>query len=410
MELFLPPQVLKAIGLLEEAGWAAYAVGGCVRDQALGIVPHDYDVCTAAFPGEMKRVFREERTLETGLKHGTLTVLMDGMPLEITTFRQDGEYRDGRHPDSVQFTRRVEDDLARRDFTINAMAYSPSRGLVDPFGGREDCAAGVIRCVGQAEKRFQEDSLRVLRALRFSARLGFTIEEKTAAALYTEKAGLRRISRERVAAELNGLLCAGDAGRVLLAFESIVREAMNAPAGGGWQLAVGRLERVPRDLLLRWAALLMDSGGENAARQAAEILKGLKMPSRLTENAELLIRWSAPEYASMPPAERLMRMGPEGAKQGVLLRKADALARAAGESPAAEQAAAEETEELERLIRENACFTLRHLAVRGPDLAALGYKGPDIGKQLNELLLRVVRGQLPNEKEALLDAARNINA
>ena len=182
MRLALPKPVETALSRLEKAGYSAYVVGGCVRDHVLGFTPHDYDICSAATPEEMQKVFQGERTIETGLKHGTLTVLLSGMPLEITTYRVDGAYSDGRHPDSVQFTARVEDDLSRRDFTINAMAYSPSAGLVDPFGGQADCERGVIRCVGDPAARFGEDALRILRALRFSSRLGFPIEEATAQA------------------------------------------------------------------------------------------------------------------------------------------------------------------------------------------------------------------------------------
>ena len=179
MEFALPEPVLECLNRLNQAGFAAYAVGGCVRDHVLGVQPHDYDICTAARPEDMKRVFSGERTVETGIQHGTLTVLLSGMPLEITTFRVDGEYLDGRHPDSVRFTGRVEDDLSRRDFTINAMAYAPGAGIVDPFGGREDCEAGIVRCVGEPELRFGEDALRILRALRFAARYGFAIEEES---------------------------------------------------------------------------------------------------------------------------------------------------------------------------------------------------------------------------------------
>ena len=176
MDFLLPAPVQRALSMLGEAGFSAYVVGGCVRDWVLGIPPHDFDICTSAAPEEMKEIFRDERTIETGIKHGTLTVLMEGEPLEITTFRLDGDYLDGRHPSSVSFTRNIEEDLSRRDFTINAMAYSPREGLCDPFGGQADCKAGIIRCVGEPERRFTEDALRILRALRFSARLGFPIE------------------------------------------------------------------------------------------------------------------------------------------------------------------------------------------------------------------------------------------
>ena len=246
MVFMLPGPVERALDRLHAAGFSAYVVGGCVRDWVLGVAPHDYDICTAARPEDMQRIFQGERTIETGLRHGTLTVLLDGMPLEITTFRLDGEYLDGRHPASVRFTGRVEDDLSRRDFTINAMAYAPAAGLVDPFGGREDCRRGVIRCVGEAEKRFAEDALRILRALRFSARLRFPIAPETDAALRAGRTQLERISRERIAAELTGLLLGDGAGGVLMAYPEVIRtvlpELSALTAGPAWARTLRRVD------------------------------------------------------------------------------------------------------------------------------------------------------------------------
>lgn len=190
----LPEDAARALEKLESAGWESYAVGGCVRDSLLGIEPHDWDLCTAAPPEAMKKVFAGERVIETGLKHGTLTLLAPSGPLEITTFRTESGYSDCRHPDRVSFVRDIHADLARRDFTVNAMAYSPVRGLRDDFGGREDLRNGVLRCVGDPGERFREDALRILRALRFAARFGLTIEEKTAAALRENRELLRNIS------------------------------------------------------------------------------------------------------------------------------------------------------------------------------------------------------------------------
>ena len=222
MDFLLPAPVLCALSMLEAGGFSAYVVGGCVRDWVLGIPPHDFDICTAATPKEMKEIFKGERTIETGIRHGTLTVLMDNEPLEITTFRLDGDYLDGRHPSSVSFTRKVEEDLSRRDFTINAMAYSPKDGLIDPFGGQKDCQDGIIRCVGEPERRFQEDALRILRALRFSARLDFPIEPETAKAIFQLKENLEKISKERIAVELTGLLMGKKAGEILDRFWDVI--------------------------------------------------------------------------------------------------------------------------------------------------------------------------------------------
>lgn len=405
----LPGSVRRAMDLLEGAGYAAYAVGGCVRDWALGMTPHDYDVCTAAPPEEMKRVFAGYRTLETGLKHGTLTVLMDGAPIEITAFRLDGDYRDGRHPDSVRFTGRIEDDLSRRDFTVNAMAYSPLRGLADPFGGRADCQRGVIRCVGDARTRFQEDSLRVLRALRFSARLGFEIEAETAKAVHEEKTGLRRVSRERIAAELNGLLLGGGAGKVLTQYADVVGEALEGlwPAGGSAALAAARVDACPPELPVRWAALLLDGDAPQTARA---VLAGLKQSAELIGQAGDLTAyhhaWGGAPEESMSLREKLMRAGPEGLARLLSLEQADRTVK----HPRQAEKIARETdvsrEKLQKLLDENACVSLRQLAVHGGDLLALGYRGREIGEKLEETLLRVVREELPNEKRALLDSLR----
>ena len=402
MQFFFPQPVLEALDALEKAGFAAYAVGGCVRDQVLGAALHDYDICTAATPPEMQAVFRDRRTLETGLRHGTLTVLIDGMPLEITTFRVDGEYLDGRRPEHVAFTDRIEEDLARRDFTINAMAYSPLRGLADPFGGQEDCQRGVIRCVGAPEKRFEEDALRILRALRFSARLGFPIEELTARALHDCRGGLRRISRERIAAELNGLLLGSHPGPALSGFPDVIGEAL-APGAlpENWPLAIARTLLVPPELALRWAALLLDTGAE----EAHHTLKALKTPVRLQTAVRSLV--AGPGDQNMPLREMLMRMGPDNLSLFLSLRQADRQARRPEETEKARAEAVRERAALQKLLDENACWSLNQLAVGGSDLAEMGFvPGPDIGAALQRLLLLVVREQLPNEREALLNAAR----
>ncbi|MBQ9264529.1 MAG: tRNA nucleotidyltransferase [Clostridia bacterium] len=409
MNFFLPKQVVRAIDALEAAGYAAYAVGGCVRDQVLGIMPHDYDVCTAASPEEMQRVFENQRTIETGLKHGTLTVLMGGMPLEITTFRQDGDYLDGRHPETVRFTRRVEDDLSRRDFTINAMAYSPTRGLCDPFGGREDCAAGIIRCVGVAEKRLEEDALRILRALRFSARLGFPIEEHTARAIHEGKAGLLRISTERISSELNGLLLGGHAGEVLAEYPDVLGTVLPLRLLTGhevdWPCSLRRIDYAAPDLAIRWAALLLDAGLETAG-----VLRALKMPVKLTENVSHLVRECRALDRDVPMQEMLMRLGPDQLRQCLLLRQADRVVRQPDQKETIEADTREKLREAEMLIQGNACCTLGQLAVNGRDMAALGLKGKAIGQTLNALLLAVVRSEIPNEKEALMKRAASMQA
>lgn len=412
MRMELPGPVKEAMDRLEKAGFAAYAVGGCVRDWALGIKPHDYDVCTAATPDEMKRVFAGERLIETGVRHGTLTVLMSGEPIEITAFRVDGDYQDGRHPDSVRFTRRVEDDLSRRDFTVNAMAYSPARGLVDPFGGQADCKKGLIRCVGDPAERFAEDSLRILRALRFSARLCFPIEENTAAALHAGKAGLRRISRERIAAELNGLLLGKEPGRLIAAYQDVLSVALAGQDETGdprvlldgeqWILAARRVDACPRDLAVRWAALLLEV---HTPCTASSILSGLKQPTVLIEQSAVLVQ-SFGLCGRVELPEALMRLGPEKLEKLLQLEEADQTARRPDQAEDIRRAFAERQKDLQALLDRDACYSIRQLAVNGRDLLALGYQGKQVGQMLDALLLQVVRGQASNDRDALLSIAR----
>ena len=223
-DLTLPAPVSDLLGRLTRAGFSAYAVGGCVRDSLLGFEPHDWDICTSALPDQMQEVFRDFRTVETGLKHGTLTVVVDHVPYEVTTYRVDGDYTDHRHPDSVIFVDDLVKDLARRDFTVNAMAWSPDAGLQDPFDGQQDLSSKLIRCVGEPEQRFEEDALRVLRALRFAAVYDFTIEPDTASALRKKAPDLKMVAGERIREELLKLLCGKAAGRILREYPEVLAE------------------------------------------------------------------------------------------------------------------------------------------------------------------------------------------
>ena len=305
----------------------------------------------------------------------------------------------------MQFTDRVEEDLSRRDFTINAMAYSPARGLQDPFGGQADCASGIIRCVGAPEKRFHEDALRILRALRFSSRLGFPIEENTARAARGGRFMLDKISRERIAAELTGLLLGERAGATLAAFPDVLCAAVplqtvtDAPE---WPVTVKRVDTAPRDDALRWTALLWDLTG-SAAR---EILKGLKMPTRLIETVGSLVDARSMPLRHENLQEALMRLGADRLYQLISAQASDQAARRPEMQADAQEHARALAKAVSRLIEENACYTLNQLAVGGRDMAALGLRGQAIGAALNALLLRVVRGETANERDALLSAAR----
>ncbi|MFA5658598.1 MAG: phosphohydrolase, partial [Oscillospiraceae bacterium] len=224
MKIDIPDFALAAINILNKSGYEAYAVGGCVRDSLMGKLPNDWDICTNAHPEKVTAVFDGFKTIPTGLKHGTITIIIDNNPLEITTFRRDGEYSDSRRPDSVLFVPDLKEDLSRRDFTINAMAYSEKDGLIDFFGGRADLEKKLIRCVGEADIRFSEDALRILRAVRFSSVLGFEIEDKTSAALIEKKNRLSRVSPERIAAEMNKLLLGKNVFEVMKKYREMIAE------------------------------------------------------------------------------------------------------------------------------------------------------------------------------------------
>jgi tRNA nucleotidyltransferase (CCA-adding enzyme) len=380
----LPEAVLRAIGRLEEAGYEAVAVGGCVRDDLMGRVPQDYDLATSATPDEVMQALAGERIVPTGLPHGTVTLVLSGMAIEITTYRVDGAYLDHRRPEGVRFTGSLIEDLKRRDFTVNAIAYSPSRGLIDPMGGRRDIEGRLIRAVGDPEARFTEDALRILRALRFASRLGFEIEPETARALTKLKHSLAFVARERVGAEILGFLMGAGAASVAQAHRDVLEAALpelKAISEADWARSLGLLSRAPKEAAARLAALLSPLG---AGAQPA--LDSLRLPGKTTERSMKLIDWlsRAPgANQALYAAQALGVLGPEDAR---------ALFRMLGADGAA----------LEGLIESDACVTVRQLAVDGRDLTALGLKGPQVGEALRWLLGRVIAGAR-NERQALLD-------
>ena len=388
----LSPAAAKALTLMERHGYEAYVVGGCVRDFLMHIPPHDFDITTSATPDETKQVFKDFRVILTGEKHGTVTVLMDDEPLEITTFRKDGDYLDGRHPEKVEFTSAIEEDLMRRDFTVNAMAYSPLRGLCDPFHGQEDLKNGILRCVGDAPTRFTEDALRLMRALRFGARLSFTIEDKTADAIHALAPAITKVSRERVLSEMNGLLQAKDAVPVMTRFRDMVCAAvpqLAAVSEADYAAALAAMEKVGKsDLTLRWAALLSPLG-----QNAMQALLNLKAPKRLTEAVHALI--NAPDTIDQALVKPLMCcLGPVNAEKLCLLRAAQGLLSDADALIA----------RIREVQERGECYQLSMLAVTGKDLMSLGVQGKAIGETLHKLLDLVLLDQLPNEKQALLSA------
>ena len=408
MNIVLEPGAAALLDELHRAGFGAYAVGGCVRDSLLGLAPHDWDLCTAARPGQVMELFGEDRCIPTGLQHGTVTVKRDGKLYEITTFRTEGRYSDGRHPDSVAFVPDLREDLARRDFTINAMAYSAEEGLCDPFGGREDLARGVVRAVGEPLRRFGEDALRILRLYRFAARFGFAIDEATEAAAKQLASHLDCVSAERIEEELNKLLAAPQPGAYLepevLAFvlpELPPEELAKA------RKQVDALPAGTEQVSARWAALLLPLG-ETGARKA---LKRLKCSNARIDGTAVLVR----ECGEKTPdaldkcdlclqAKRLL-----GKYDLHTVRQLTALwtARAPEEKASFDALRAE----AKALTAQGGCCRISQLAVNGRDLMAAGAApGPGLRRVLEALLEEVITGRLPNEKTELLAFAAGFSA
>ena len=433
--MHLPKNVLFCIEKLEKAGYPTYAVGGCVRDACLGLKPHDYDLCTAATPDTTAAVFSDFPLVRAGEKHGTIGVVLEGEVIEITTFRTEGDYSDSRHPQWVAFVPTVEQDLARRDFTVNAMAYSPTRGFADPFGGRDDLHDHILRAVGDPETRFSEDALRILRGVRFAARFALTPEKNTLAAMNTLAPLMENLARERVYDELSKLLlcaCAED----LITFAPILAQVIPElqPAIGFDQRSHHHAydifthtahvtEGVPADLTLRWAALLHDIGkvstftldghgqghfyghAEKSAEMANAILLRLKAPTALREDVKFLIE---KHMTPLTPDKKLLRRrlsqyGENRLRMLLRLQKADFCAKGVT-GDTADFAAVEGV--LEEIFSENACLSIKDLAVNGHDLMRLGFTGPAIGQALQFLLDGVLDDRLPNEKTALINALK----
>lgn len=403
----LDPGAALLLDALHGAGHAAYAVGGCVRDSLLGLDPHDWDLCTSARPEQVMALFGEEKCIPTGLQHGTVTVKQGGRLYETTTFRTEGTYSDGRHPDAVCFVPDVREDLARRDFTINAMAYSAEEGLIDPFGGRDDLAAHLVRAVGEPERRFEEDALRILRLYRFAARFGFAIDPATGAAARALGPHLDCVSAERIQEELLKLLAAPRPGSYLEPAVLAVILPELEPEKQPEQFAelcrtIDRIEPTVENVPARLAALLCPLG-EAGARKA---LRKLKCSNALTDEVTALER----EAPGTPGSDQtLMAKRLLGRYELPTIQRLTALCSA--RHPEQTGAFAALRAEAERLTAENACCRVSQLAVNGRDLMAAGVRpGPGLRQVLNALLEAVITGQTPNEKDALLAAAAQFSA
>ena len=377
MKITIPSGISALMEQLEQAGFEAYLVGGCVRDAYMEIPPQDYDITTSALPEQTKDVFRDARVIETGLAHGTLAVLTDCGPVEITTYRQDGDYSDHRHPDRVYFTRSLQEDLARRDFTVNAMAMDRRQNLVDLFGGRADIDAKMIRCVGEAPQRFEEDALRIMRGLRFAARFGFALERQTAQAMNQKKGLLKTVAAERIFSELCGLLKGDYAAELLPEYREIFRVVLPE-----LKTPDSRLAQLPPDPAMRLAALL-------EKETASSALARLKAPNAFKRTVLMLLeQQETPQPENERELHRLaIALGAESLKMLYAWRGWEQATLAA-------------------FLAKEPCLSIRALAVDGKDLMALGLQGAAIGEAQNYLLMQVAGG-LPNEKEILIQRIKN---
>ncbi|MGN0073549.1 MAG: CCA tRNA nucleotidyltransferase [Coriobacteriales bacterium] len=438
MKINVPNNALRVLNTLEQAGFPSYVVGGCVRDALMGRTPNDWDICTAALPQQVKELCAQAgfATFDTGIQHGTVTVHVDHEPFEVTTFRADGAYEDGRHPVSVSFLSAVEGDLARRDFTVNAMAYSPARGLVDLYGGQEDLRAGVLRCVGDPHERFAEDGLRILRALRFTSVLGFAIDPATADALHADRALLEPVAMERISAEFMKLICGRAAAEVLLDYRDVVGVFLPqvAPMFGFeqlnkyhvydvWEHCVRACALIEPDPLLRLAALVHDIGkpscfftdedgcghfyghpeaGEPIAR---ELARHLRLSNAATSELCTLVLWHDRPLPLTRKSmrRRLAKLGEPLCRRLYQLVEADMRTHSQLGMADNLEKLAQSRALMEEVLQEMDVFSPRDLAVDGRDLIELGFEpGPRLGEVKDALFSLVVDGELPNSRPELL--------
>ena len=439
MKLTLDPGAAALLDTLHAAGYAAYAVGGCVRDSLLGRTAHDWDLCTSALPQQVMELFGAEQCIPTGLQHGTVTIKYGGQLYETTTFRTEGSYTDGRHPDAVQFVPDVREDLARRDFTINAMAYNEAEGLVDPFGGQKDLQNGLLRAVGEPQQRFTEDALRILRLYRFAARFGFALDAATARAARQLAPHLDCISAERIQEELAKLLIAPQPGAYLE--PAVLAVVLPELTPENLTAAKPVLDACPageENLPVRWAALLGALGETDTRR----VLKRLRCSNACIEETAVLVRETAGEGVcrsfsedrplGWDPAAAGSRAG-DGMARFVSEEKASAhpgdihirqllgryglctverlCALCAALQPQNAPACALAAQRARQLEADGVCCRVSQLAVNGRDLMAAGIpSGPALRRVLEALLDGVIRAEYPNEKPALLAAAQKIIA
>lgn len=393
MKLKIPTYAAAVISALEENGYEAFAVGGCVRDTLLGREPEDWDITTNARPDEIRRLFSflyGFSAIPTGIAHGTVTVLSEGKPVEVTTYRIDGEYSDHRRPDSVEFCYRLKDDLARRDFTVNAMAYSETEGLIDPFGGQEDLKNGIIRCVGDPKRRFSEDALRIIRAVRFASVLGFKVEEKTAEAALDMRGELAFVSRERVSAEFSKLICGKKAAAVLAKFWEVAEEIFPRIVCHDPRKTVDSIKKLKDEpLAVMLSAVLWDT----EVVDAKAMLRGLRFDKKTCTRVAVILENRNFSGETKTDIKKLCRkIGTEAAEDLLKLL----CARLQQDSRLIDY--------LWEIRKNGECVSVSSLAVNGKDVLPFGVDGANVGKILDYILDKVVEGELENNRDVLMPA------
>lgn len=436
----IPDYVKSVQKTLRAAGYTPYLVGGCVRDLLRGETPSDYDMTSDTLPEAVLSLFGEHAH-PTGLIHGTVTVVSEGHPIELTTMRRDGAYRDNRHPEAVAFTKNIEEDLARRDFTVNAIALTVDGAIIDPFGGRQDIEKQLLRCVGDAETRFSEDALRILRLLRFAAVLGFDIDADTAVAARVCRERMHSVAQERVYAELNKLICGDHAGRVLLSYPDILGAVLPeiTPCVGFdqknhhhcfdvWEHTCRAVDAVPPEPVLRWTMLFHDLGKPNcftvgedgeghyyghtaiSAQLAEGVMERLRFEKALREQ----VRAQLACFDDLFPPERtaihreMVKHGRETVQNLLLTKRADNAAKAPDGLARAQAPWLAAQAVYDELLAEGAPCTVRELAVSGGDVLRLGFSGKAVGAVLSKLLDEVAAGKLTNDRDALLRRAQRL--
>lgn len=442
MKIILPDDAKLILSTLKDNGYECFCVGGCVRDSLSEKTVNDWDFTTNATPDEIEKCFSSYTTIDIGKKFGTICVVINGQNYEITTYRIDSDYKDSRHPESVSFSKNLKDDLSRRDFTVNALAYNEEVGVVDEYGGLDDLSLGVIRCIGNADERFNEDALRILRALRFASTYGYSIEQKTSESILRHRGNLCDIAPERITKELTKLLCGDNVDFILRRYREVF--AVIIPQISGmfnfdqntkhhnkdlWRHTVSSVKNTPPDPVLRMTMLLHDIGkpmtmhtDEKGASHfpnhpklscamAKSILTDLRFPNDFISTVTLLIENHDNRYTpDAPMIKRCMRdLGVENTRKLLTIQRADILAQSNYKRAEKLSTLDSVVEEFERILVEKECFNLESLAVNGKDIIHLGVvKGEKIGQILRTLLDYVIDEKLKNEKDELLNFAKTI--